>query len=323
MATSPLFGWEEPDDTDLVKDGAAAIRTLGNAIDTSMGDLLGGTTGQVLAKASNTNMDFTWVAQDDSNAIQNAIVDAKGDLIAATAADTPARLAVGTNGQVLTADSSASTGLAWSTPTAGMSNPMTTTGDTIYSSSGSTPARLAVGSSGQVLTVSGGVPTWAAAPAGTRTIAQIATGSLSGSSVTISSLSSYDDLFLSVWFVSGTAAQMRLRVNGSTSAVYEQQGNAGTTAESKRINFNGNSEFISYYSYRSVGSENAFLYRLTNCKNAGFTNVIGTGGYDNSSAAGAYENWQGVFKSAATVSSLVISPSTGTFSGGTYTLWGA
>lgn len=113
MATSPLFGWEEPDDTDLVKDGAAAIRTLGNAIDTSMGDLLGGTTGQVLSKNSNTNMDFTWVAQDDSNAIQNAIVDAKGDLIAATAADTPARLAVGTNGQLLTADSTAATGLKW------------------------------------------------------------------------------------------------------------------------------------------------------------------------------------------------------------------
>jgi hypothetical protein len=61
MATSPLFGWEEPDDTDLVKDGAAAIRTLGNAIDTSMGDLLGGTTSQILSKNSNTNMDFTWV----------------------------------------------------------------------------------------------------------------------------------------------------------------------------------------------------------------------------------------------------------------------
>ncbi len=121
MATSPLFGWEEPDDTDLVKDGAAAIRTLGNAIDTSMGDLLGGSTGQVLSKASNANMDFTWVAQDDSNAIQNAIVDAKGDLIAATAADTPARLAVGTNGQILTADSTAATGLSWVSPSASTS----------------------------------------------------------------------------------------------------------------------------------------------------------------------------------------------------------
>jgi hypothetical protein len=56
-----------------------------------MADLLGGTSGQVLAKNSNTDMDFVWVAQDDSNAIQNAIVDAKGDLIAASANDTPAR----------------------------------------------------------------------------------------------------------------------------------------------------------------------------------------------------------------------------------------
>lgn len=119
MASTSAFGWETPDDTDLVKDGAAAIRTLGNSIDTSMADLKGGTSGQVLSKASNTDMDFTWVAQDDSNAIQNAIVDAKGDLIAATAADTPARLAVGTNGQVLTADSTAATGLAWATAATG------------------------------------------------------------------------------------------------------------------------------------------------------------------------------------------------------------
>jgi hypothetical protein len=113
MATSPLFGWEEPDDTDLVKDGAAAIRTLGNAIDTSMGDLLGGSTGQVLSKASNANMDFTWVTSDDANAIQNTIVDAKGDLISATGSDVPARLAVGNNGETLVADSSTSTGLRY------------------------------------------------------------------------------------------------------------------------------------------------------------------------------------------------------------------
>jgi hypothetical protein len=49
-------------------------------------------------------------------AIPKSLIDAKGDLIGATAADTPARLAVGTNGQVLTADSTAATGLAWATP---------------------------------------------------------------------------------------------------------------------------------------------------------------------------------------------------------------
>jgi hypothetical protein len=113
MANTTNFGWETPDDTDLVKDGAAAIRTLAGAIDTSMVDLKGGTTGQVLSKATNTDMDFTWVAQDDSNAIQNAIIDAKGDLIVGSAADTPARLAVGTNDYVLTADSSATNGVKW------------------------------------------------------------------------------------------------------------------------------------------------------------------------------------------------------------------
>jgi hypothetical protein len=116
MATTTTnFGWDIPQSTDLVKDGATAIAALGQDIDTALVDLKGGTTGQVLAKASGTDLDFSWVAQDDSNAIQNAIVDAKGDLIGATAADTQARLAVGTNGQVLTADSTAATGLAWAT----------------------------------------------------------------------------------------------------------------------------------------------------------------------------------------------------------------
>jgi hypothetical protein len=114
--TTPNFSWPVPTSTDLVKDGATAIESLGDAIDASLVDLKGGTTGQVLSKASGTDMDFTWVAQDDSNAIQNAIVDAKGDLIAATAADTPARLAVGTDGQILTADSTAATGIKWATP---------------------------------------------------------------------------------------------------------------------------------------------------------------------------------------------------------------
>lgn len=110
MATTTNFGWETPDDTDLVKDGAAAMRTLGGAIDTSLVDLKGGTTGQVLSKASNTDMDFSWTSVDPLT-----ILDAKGDLISATAADTPARLAVGTNGQVLTADSTTATGLKWAT----------------------------------------------------------------------------------------------------------------------------------------------------------------------------------------------------------------
>jgi len=73
MATSTTnFGWTVPSDTDLVKDGAAAIRTALGGVDTSMVDLKGGTTGQVLSKASNTDMDFTWTEQDDTTLSFNA-----------------------------------------------------------------------------------------------------------------------------------------------------------------------------------------------------------------------------------------------------------
>lgn len=113
--TTPNFGWPVPTSTDLVKDGAVAIEGLGDAIDASLVDLKGGTTGQVLAKASGTDMDFSWVT--DATGIPATIFDAKGDIIAATAADTASRLAVGANNTVLTADSSTATGLKWATPT--------------------------------------------------------------------------------------------------------------------------------------------------------------------------------------------------------------
>ena len=109
--TTPNFGWAVPTSTDLVKDGAVAIETLGDSIDASLVDLKGGTTGQVLAKASGTDMDFSWVT--DATGIPATIFDAKGDIIAATAADTASRLAVGANDTVLTADSTTATGLKW------------------------------------------------------------------------------------------------------------------------------------------------------------------------------------------------------------------
>lgn len=67
MPTTTNFGWTTPADTDLVKDGAAAIRTLGNGVDTSFLDLKGGTSGQILSKASNTDLDFTWISNDQGD----------------------------------------------------------------------------------------------------------------------------------------------------------------------------------------------------------------------------------------------------------------
>jgi len=49
-----------PTSSDLVTDLPADFEVFGQAVDTSLADLKGGTTGQILSKASNTDMDFTW-----------------------------------------------------------------------------------------------------------------------------------------------------------------------------------------------------------------------------------------------------------------------
>jgi hypothetical protein len=170
------FGWQMPTPTDLVTDLPADFEVFGQAVDTSMADLKGGTTGQILSKATNTDMDFTWITNDvgditaitvtapitgggtsgsvgiaisgattsaagavqlsDSTSTTSSVLastptatkaaydlaaaatpkstfTAKGSIAAATAASTPANLSVGTNGQLLSADSTAATGLAW------------------------------------------------------------------------------------------------------------------------------------------------------------------------------------------------------------------
>ena len=86
MATTTNFGWETPDDTDLVKDGAAAIRTSLNGVDTSFVDLKGGTTGQVLSKNSGTDLDFIWVEQDDTTLSFNAQTGTTYTLVASDSA---------------------------------------------------------------------------------------------------------------------------------------------------------------------------------------------------------------------------------------------
>jgi hypothetical protein len=179
--TTP-FNWQMPTNTDLVTDLPADFEVFGQAVASSMADLLGGTTGQILSKATNADMDFTWIANDQGDitgvtatspltgggtsgaitvgiqassttqsgavqltdstsststttaatpnsvktsydlangAVAKSTFTTKGDIVAATAASTISRLGVGTNGQVLTADSTAATGIKWAAAAGG------------------------------------------------------------------------------------------------------------------------------------------------------------------------------------------------------------
>lgn len=126
-----------PTATDLVTDLPADFEVFGQAVATSMQDLLGGASGYILSKASATDMDFAWIANDQGDitgvtagtgisgggtsgavTVTNSMattITTKGDLVPGTGSGTFARLPVGTNGQILSADSAAATGLTWIT----------------------------------------------------------------------------------------------------------------------------------------------------------------------------------------------------------------
>lgn len=157
------FGWVMPTSTSLVTNLPADFNTFGQGVDTSMAQLKGGTTGQILSKTSATDMAFTWITPNPGDitgvtagtgisgggtsgdvTITNSMATAmttKGDLVPATGSGAFARLGVGTNNQVLTADSTAATGIKWAAVPS--SSPLTTKGD-LYTYN-TADARLAIG----------------------------------------------------------------------------------------------------------------------------------------------------------------------------------
>ena len=168
--TNP-FNWQMPTSTDLVTDLPADFETFGQAVATSMADLLGGTTGQILSKASNTDMDFTWITNDvgDITAVTAGTgLSGGGTSGAVTLSIDTATTVDLTTAQTLT--NKTLTSPALTTPTI---STLTTNGDTIYGTGSGAISRLPIGTTGQILTVSGGVPTWATPAGGGGKVLQV------------------------------------------------------------------------------------------------------------------------------------------------------
>ena len=233
-----------------------------------------------------------------ANAVDQNLVNAKGDLIVATADNTVTNVAVGANNTVLTADSAEATGLKWATPT-GMTNPLTTTGDTIYSSSGTTPARLGIGSTGNVLTVAGGVPSWAA-PAAGGGLTLLSTTNLSGPNTQITSINqSYKNLV--VWLRNAYANGGSHIFIGASSTTAIAVGISGTSVATR-----SNIETpIDVGTSSSVTGQNSY-FKFHNYADATYGKTFQWYGNANNTAAGAFLV-TGVWNSASTVTVLEVS----------------
>lgn len=335
MPTTSNFGWTTPADTDLVKDGASAIRTLGNGIDTSMADLKGGTTGQILSKNSNTDMDFTWIANDVGD-ITNVAVSSP-----ITGGGSSGSVTIGIEdattsqkGAVQLTDSTSST----STTTAATPNSVkssydlansaipkstvTTNGDLIYGTGSATITRLGIGSTGNVLTVSGGVPTWAA-PASSGGYTSLASGSLSGSSLSLTMISgSYKDLILRlVNYYGSSDADITVTVNNTTGIYY-----LTSSPDTYNVNLNSTNFNITRNGQDGSDGDNFVDLKILDYANTTSNKImestyvfLNVGGSSSSYNLG--QAWIAA-KLTSAINRIDLTLSAGTFSAGTYVLYG-
>ena len=210
-----------------------------------------------------------------TNSMATAI-DAKGDLVPGTGADTFARLPVGANATVLTADSTEATGLKW-----------------------------------------------AAASGGALTIAQIASGSLSGAGLTLSGLTSYDSIYVRLYNAyPANPTGLKVTINNNTGANYWHVGaemdlTAFTNASSQSA-----TSLYSNQNVKNVANNNSWEFDFTNAKNAGFTKYAYDAQYFSNGSTNVFETRRGCFINAAAVSTIEIKFDGQNFSGGSYVVWG-
>lgn len=186
-----------PTPTDLVTDLPADFEVFGQAVDTDFVDLLGGTTGQVLSKTSNTDLDFTWINNDT------------GDITGVTAGTGIS--GGGTSGTV--------------TVTNSMATAFTTSGDLIQATGSGTFARLGTGTNGQYLTTNGTTNSWVTASTSAVTLISTVTLTTTASTISFTSISSsYTNLRLTYQGkVSSGYGNFFLRFNADTGANYDYQ----------------------------------------------------------------------------------------------------
>ena len=259
MATTTNYGWDTPDDTDLVKDGAAAIRTLGSSIDTTTKNLNPQTTTGALAYRSAT-------------------------------ANVNTALPVGTTGQVLTVAAGVP---SWATPSVGdltevqagvgisvasgtgpipvitnsSTDLITTAGDLLYGTAADTVARLGIGTANQVLAVNSGAtaPEWkTVAASGATLVKRVAFSGVASTGT------DFDGVFTSTYgtyiisfeeAIAGTGGltqdvQMLVRVSGAdrTSSTYVTA-NGKIASGAVAQTFYGTD-----YDSKFTVSENAYIY---------------------------------------------------------------